>query len=248
MILPRREDARHKTQMFRLLRKILQHNTLANNFMFKGGSYAALRGVLDRFSVDLDFDLPDKSRNRYFRDECHKIFSALGLEIKDESKHHLQFFLKYPAEDNGRNTLKLEINDDVSPNNKYEKVKLNEIDMYCNGHTLDTMFANKLVAAKARFDKNGKIAGRDFYDLHFFFLNGLKINTEVVEERTGKGYREYLTELVDFINNRVDERRLNEDLNPLLSHEKMVSIQDILKKELLMFINDELKRNQSTQY
>ena len=61
MIIPKPSDAKHKTQMYRLLREILQNNILANKLVFKGGTYAALRGVLDRFSVDLDFDLPNSS-------------------------------------------------------------------------------------------------------------------------------------------------------------------------------------------
>lgn len=137
--------------------------------MFKGGTYASLRGVLDRFSIDLDFDLPDRSKKEDIRKRCYEIFTKLELEIKDESKRHLQFFLKYDALEGERNTLKLEINDDVSKYNGYEKVLLEQINMYCNGHTLDTMFANKLFACKARYDKNGKIAGRDFYDIYKFF-------------------------------------------------------------------------------
>lgn len=242
MIIPRKEDAKHKVQMFRLLREILRNNTLANNLMFKGGTYAALRGILDRFSIDLDFDLPKKDMRSGLRSYCYKIFRKLGFEIKDESKNYLQFFLKYSSKKNERNTLKLEINDDVSPYNKYEKVQLLEIDMYCNGHTYGTMFANKLVAAKARFDKSGKIAGRDFYDLHFFFSSGLDINIEVVEERTGKTYRQYLSELVDLIKSQINEKVLNEDLNPLLPSNRLHLIQDILKEELIVFIQDELKR------
>lgn len=243
MILPRKEDAKHKTQILRLLREILQDNFLANSLMFKGGTYAALRGILDRFSIDLDFDLPDKSQKKKVRKQCYLIFQKLNLELKDESRNYLQFFLKYPARDYERNTLKLEINDDVSPKNEYEKVHLQEVEMFCNGHTIDTMFANKLVAAKARFDKNGKIAGRDFYDLHLFFSEGFDINIAVVEERTGMSYMEYLNVLVDFINSRVNEKLLNEDLNCLLVPNRMNSVIGVLKQELIMFIKDEVKRH-----
>lgn len=95
------------------------------------------------------------------------------MKLKTRVKNTYNFFLKYDAPEGKRNTLKLEINDDVSKNNTYEKVLLKQINMYCNRHTLDTMFANKLVACKARFDKNGKIAGRDFFDIHQFFYKGL---------------------------------------------------------------------------
>jgi len=181
MIVPNKDAIKHKNQIYRLLREILKNSLLSQELKFKGGTYASLRGVLDRFSVDLDFDLPDKKSRELIKNECYMIFEKLDFEIKDESKKYLQFFLRYNAPKGERNTLKLEINDDVSKYNKYKKVLLEQINMYCNGHSLDTMFANKLVACKARFDKNGKIAGRDFYDIYKFFLQGLDVNQKVVE-------------------------------------------------------------------
>lgn len=242
MIIPNPADAKHKTQMFRLLREILQNNTLANKLMFKGGTYAALRGVLDRFSVDLDFDLPDSSNIPELRAICHGIFNNLHLEIKDESKNHLQFFLKYEANEFERNTLKLEINDRVSQANKYEKYFLPEIAMYCNAHTLDTMFACKLIAAKARFDKNGKIAGRDFYDLHKFFNEGLPVNKAVVEDLSNLSYKDYLIDLAKFIDKEVSSRLLLEDLNPLLDTKNPKYFLKDLKTELITMISDEITR------
>jgi predicted nucleotidyltransferase component of viral defense system len=243
MIVPHRKDAKHKNQILRLLREILKDNILANQLMFKGGTYATLRNLLDRFSLALNFDLPTKTKKDQVRNRCYKIFEKLNYKIKDESPEHLQFFLKYEVGAGQRNTLKLEINDNPSSENKYEKVRLDEVELYCNGHTPDTMFANKLVAAKARFDKNGKIAGRDFYDIHHFFNSGIAINRKVVEEITEKNYTEYLKSLIKFIKKEVDQRLLNEDLNPLLKKEKVNRILPLLKDELLIFIKDEIRRN-----
>ncbi len=243
MIVPNRKDAKHKNQILRLLREILKDNILANQLMFKGGTYAALRNLLDRFSVDLDFDLPDKSKKDQIRERCYEIFEKLNYKIKDESPEHLQFFLKYNTAPGQRNTLKLEINDNPSTENKYEKVRLDEVELYCNGHTPDTMFANKLVAAKARFDKNGKIAGRDFYDMHYFFNSGIEINHKVVKAITEKDYTDYLKSLIKFISEEIDQRLLNEDLKPLLKHEKVDRVLPLLKDELIVFIKDEIRRS-----
>jgi len=242
MTIPKPEDAKHKNEMFRLLRELLSNALLSNELKFKGGTYAALAGYLDRFSVDLDFDLPDKSKKDEIRQLCYGIFSQLNLEIKDESNNHLEFFLKYDSRPNTRNTLKLEINDDVSPNNGYEKVYLREINMYCNAHDVGTMFANKLVAARGRFVKNNKLSGRDFYDIHAFFLQALPINKEVVEERTGVGFTEYLALLVKLIEDEVNDEVLYSDLNPLLSSDKLSSVVKNLKPELLVMLNDEIVR------
>jgi len=242
MIIPTAKDIKHKIQLLRLLREILKNNFLVNNLQFKGGTYAALRGVLDRFSVDLDFDLTDKNKISEIREICYSIFNKLNFQIKDESKNHLQFFLRYEAKENERNTLKLEINDNVSKFNKYEKICLQEIDMFCSGHTLDTMFANKLVAAKARFDKNNKIAGRDFYDIHKFFIEGILVNKEVVVGRTGIDYSEYLKTLLEFIDTELTDEILYEDLNPLIQQSNLSYVISNLKPELKVLINDEIKR------
>jgi predicted nucleotidyltransferase component of viral defense system len=210
--------------------------------MFKGGTYASLRGVLDRFSVDLDFDLPNKKSREAIGKECYEIFEKLDLEIKDESKKYLQFFLKYDAPEGERNTLKLEINDDVSKYNEYEKVLLEQVNMYCNGHTLGTMFANKLVACKARFDKNGKIAGRDFYDVYKFFLQGLDINKRVVEDRMDIDYVQYLENLIVFVEEHLNDKLLNQDLNPLLKQREIDDLLPHIKDDIVIFLQDEISR------
>jgi len=243
MTVPNKKDIKHKNQIFLLLREILKDPLLSQSLMFKGGTYASLRGVLDRFSINLDFDLPNKEKINDIKKKFYKIFKKLDLEIKDKSKKHLQFFLRYSAPEGERNTLKLEINDDVGVNNKYEKVLLEQINMYCNGHTLDTMFANKLVACKARFDKNRKIAGRDFYDIYQFFLQGLDINKKVIEERTNMAYLDYLKSLLPFIKKEITPKLLNQDLNPLLKQKDINILLPHLKNDILIFLQDEIERN-----
>lgn len=242
MFVPSNREIKHKNQLYILLKEILQDPLLSQNLMFKGGTYASLRGVLDRFSIDLDFDLPEKSKKEDIRKRCYEIFKKLSLEIKDESRRHLQFFLKYQAPEGERNTLKLEINDDVSKYNEYEKVLLEQVNMYCNGHKLDTMFANKLFACKARYDKNGKIAGRDFYDIYKFFLQGLSINEKVVEERSGMEYVKYLKSLITFINKHLTKTLLNQDLNPLVKQKDLDKLLIHIKGDIVSFLKDEIFR------
>jgi len=242
MIVPHPKDAKHKNQLLRLLKQVLSNPVLSNNLYFKGGTFAALVGVLDRFSVDLDFDLLDIRKKTFMRKECYKVFKKLDLKVKDESRNHLQFFLKYKAKENERNTLKLEINDEINFKNQYEKQYLSEINMYCQAQTFSTMFANKLIASKNRFDKSGKVAGRDFYDIHKFFLEGLTVNEQVIHEKTGLSYKDFLLKLIDFITQTVTEKDLLQDLNPLLPSEKMGFVKNQLKPELLILLKDEVKR------
>ncbi len=121
MIVPNKKDIRHKNQLFLLLREILKDPFLSKILAFKGGTYASLRGVLKRFSVDLDFDLTEVKEKENVRKKCYDIFEKLGFEIKDESEKHLQFFLKYDAPQEERNTLKLEISDNVSKKTNMKK-------------------------------------------------------------------------------------------------------------------------------
>lgn len=245
MIIPNNKALQHKNQLLRTLRAILKDNVLANSLIFKGGTYAALRGSLDRFSVDLDFDiLPISSGEKaQLRERLHSLFADLRLDISDESRKHLQFFLKYDAAANERNTLKVEINDQVSQYNEYEKVFLQEITMYCTGHSLGTMFANKMIAAKARYDEGKRIAGRDYYDLHYFFMQGYSVNVKVVEDLSGLTYSQYLQDLIAFIEQQVDNKQLLQDLNPLLPARELKFSLEKIKPELLFFLRAELQRD-----
>ena len=56
MILPNAKEAKHKAWLYRILTRIYDDHTLAASLYFKGGTCAAMRGFLDRYSVDLDFD------------------------------------------------------------------------------------------------------------------------------------------------------------------------------------------------
>ena len=242
MEIPRSQDAAHKAWLYRLLTEILDNSELSQNLYFKGGTCASMLGFLDRFSVDLDFDLKDTSKKDSLRLEIHKVISALGLQIKDESKNALQFFLKYDAPAQGRNTLKLDINDLPPKANEYIAAKLSEIDRTALCQTIETMFANKLVAALARFERTGGVAGRDIYDIHYFFMHGYKYKPEIIEERRGTSVKIFLSTLIDFINKEVNETVINQDLNLLLPATKFAKIRKTLKQEVLVFLNDELKR------
>lgn len=234
MKAPRRSDIPHKIALYSLLTQLLKNQVIAQNIYFKGGTCAAMLGYLDRFSVDLDFDLPDKKYKKEIDDLVCKIIDRLGHSIKDRSKQHLQFYIQYPAPKQQRNTLKLEIVDLVAKSNKYESVYLPDVDMYCQAQTIETMFANKMVATIARFEKTGKVAGRDIYDLHHFFTQGYGININVVEELRQTSMENYIGQLIDFVEIEVTEKLLQQDLNVLLPKGQMNAVVDRIKPELLI--------------
>ena len=62
MIIPKPEDALHQSWLVRLLVELADDAVLNQILIFKGGTCAAMLDRLDRFSVDLDFDLEDSKK------------------------------------------------------------------------------------------------------------------------------------------------------------------------------------------
>lgn len=239
MIIIRPEDALHKSQLLILLTEILDHPTLSANLYFKGGTCASMLGYLDRFSVDLDFDLKSGADETIIRAGFNRVFSKLGLTITNQGQNALQFWLKYPAPPSKRNTIKLDALNITFKSNLYELKFLPEIDRVANCQTIETMFAHKLVAVTDRFRKHDSIAGRDVYDIHHFFTQGYSFRRQLITERTRLDPDKYLSQLIKFIDTRITQTIIDEDLNTLLPQAKFQVIRKILKPQTLMFLRAE---------
>lgn len=241
MILPNKKDAIHRAWLYRILSAIYDNRFLAVNLYFKGGTSATMRGFLDRFSVDLDFDfIKDDKDIVKIRKELEKVFDNLGLNIDDQSKITPQYFLKYPNKYSERNTIKIDVATHKIKSNKYEQTRLTDIDRIVTCQTIETMFANKLTAIIDRYEQNGSIAGRDLYDAHYFFMAGFKYDENVIKERRGVNIKAFLRDLIRFIENKVTNTLIDQDLNMLLNPEKFKQIRKILKKETIMFLKNEI--------
>lgn len=236
MLIPSPADANHKAWMYRVLTAMADDMSLSSILFFKGGTCAAMRGFLDRFSVDLDFDLTDESQLRMAKKHLEKIFGRLGLVIHDQSKNYLQYFLKYESPPHMRNTLKIDINFPVPESNEYEPVRFNELDRIIRCQTIETMFANKLIAVTSRFQKNGSVAGRDLFDIHSFLIKGYAYKSEIIEELSGKSVHEYLRELKIFIEKHFSQTDIDEDLNHLLPADQFRKMRKVLKQEVLALL------------
>jgi len=255
MILPHKKDAIHKAWLYRLLSAIYDNRVLAEQLYFKGGTCAAMLGWLDRFSIDLDFDCKAKASARggqgggmrRVQKELESIFVDLGLEIKDKSKNAPQYFLRYPAEANARNTIKIDATMPPPKANVYHTALLGDIDRIVPCQTKETMFANKLVALIDRFEKHESIAGRDLYDIHHFFMKGFSYTKEVIVERRKTTVPVFLKELIDFVEKRITETIITQDLSALLPRDKFQKIRKVLKAETLMFLRDELRRTREAE-
>lgn len=230
------DNSLHKFQLSRLLSEIVDNPTLSQNVYFKGGTCATMLGYLDRFSVDLDFDLKSGADLTNLIKEFNLIFNKLDLIVENNNVKTLFFELKYKAPENKRNTVKLSVYEDIIKSNDYGPVFVPEIDRLVNCQTIETMFANKLVAPVDRFQKHGNIAGRDIYDIHYFFSQGYKFKKEIIEERMKTDVQSYIKMLIDFVEKEINETVLTEDLSTLLTNEKFQKIRKILKEEVLIFL------------
>lgn len=230
------ETAIHKSYLNRLLIEIADHPLLSQVLAFKGGTCAAMLGALDRFSIDLDFDLVGKGSDAILRRELRKITATLGLTIKKEFSHVLLFQIQYPGLASSRNTLKLSINTLKVKANEYQIQFFPEIDRFLNAQTVETMFANKLVAVTDRWRRHHSLAGRDLYDLHHFFVSGYDYSPTVIKERTNMSPAKYLLSLRSFVKNHFTQQLIDEDLNPLLSASQFRATRKILLPETLHFL------------
>ncbi len=237
MIPTRPQDVRHKIELFRLLTAIADDTDLSTSIYFKGGTCASMLGYLDRFSVDLDFDLDPKANIQTITAHLKKVFVSLKFEIKDQSQKVPEFFLRYESPKNSRNTIKVDAFGPVFKNNHYKPQFFPEIDRTLISQTIETMFANKLVAVLDRFEKHKSIAGRDIYDIHHFFYEGYSYESALITERTGLTPTVYLKKLSNFISEHVTETVIDQDLNPLLPDKTFQKIRKVLKTEVLTMLS-----------
>jgi len=238
----RPEDAIHKSYLNRLLIEIIDRPALAHHLGFKGGTCASMLGYLDRFSVDLDFDIIGTADEAGLRSEFHQVFEYLGLSVINELAKGLFFHLRYPSDPGKRSTMKISASNIRVSANQYRVQDLAEIDRLFTCQTIETMFANKLVAVMDRYQIHQTIAGRDIYDIHYFFIHGYTYHAPVIQERTGLTAKEYLRNLIDFIKKHVTQTTINEDLDTLLPNQRFQQIRKILIPETISMLIREQAR------
>lgn len=237
----RPEDIIHKSNLHRLLMEIVDQPYMGQTLAFKGGTCAAMLGYLDRFSIDLDFDVLEGADEGKLRDGFIKAFETLGFQVKVSFDTLLFFQLKYQNEPGKRNTLKVSANTQQITANQHKVAYFPEIDRMILSQTIETMFANKLVAITDRYARHQTIAGRDIYDVHHFFIRGFDYHDDVIRERTGLASGEFFRQLITFIKTHVSQKIINEDLNSLLPNQQFQKIRKVLIPETLSLLERELR-------
>lgn len=75
-----------------------------------------------------------------------------------------------------------------------------------------------------------------------FFIKNLKYSEQIIIERTGLSVKEYFIYLRNFVNEKVNQTLIYQDLNTLLPVETFNKIRKSLKEETLMFLDNEIIR------
>ena len=149
----------HKNILLKILKDIYTDSLLGPVLGFKGGTAAYLFYSLNRFSVDLDFDLLDKTKEQEVFDKMGNIIKKYSLIREKANKRQTLFILLSYSEE--AQNIKIEINK-RSFGSQYEVKNYLGISMLVIEK--QDMFAHKLVALIER----NKIANRDIFDIHFF--------------------------------------------------------------------------------
>lgn len=245
MQVPNAHAANHRYHLFRILSAILDNPYLAKNCFFKGGTAATMIGILDRFSVDLDFDLPQDITESKIKVELEKLFAKLDYPIKESSTRAVQYLLGYDAPANLRSTVKIEMIGRPSKNTQYETVYLQDIDRHAIIQSIPTIVANKLTTPADRWARHHDVAGRDLYDIHHFLTHNLSYNIELISERSGLSLPDFFTNLIQFIEKKYTQTVIDQDLNTLFDPITFKKLRLHLKNDTLTALQAQLSTVQT---
>ncbi|MFH1259783.1 MAG: nucleotidyl transferase AbiEii/AbiGii toxin family protein [Elusimicrobiota bacterium] len=212
--------------MIKILKDIYSDSTIAPILGFKGGTAAYMIYSLSRFSVDLDFDLLDKSKEDYVFERVEKIISAYGkIKSKMKKRFTLFFELSYSEKDHN---IKVEINR-RDFGSKYELAAYFGISLKVM--VKQDMFANKLVAMYQRLDKTN----RDIFDVWFFLQNDWTLNKELVEKRANIPFKEFLQKCIVALEKKSD-RKILAGIGELLDPKQKIWAKDKLRTETIFLL------------
>jgi len=224
----------HKTILVKILKDIYSNPILGNVLGFKGGTAANLFYGLNRFSVDLDFDLLDVSKEDYVFEEIKKILENYGT-IKEQQKKrfNLIFVLSYNEKEFSAQNVKIEINR-RNFNSQYELK--NYLGITMKVMVKEDMFAHKLVAASERLGKTN----RDLFDVWFFLKNDWSINKDIIKKRTSMNFDEFLKNFIQSAE-KLSERGILGGMGELLDDKTKNWVKLHLKEDLLFLLKLKLE-------
>jgi predicted nucleotidyltransferase component of viral defense system len=216
----------HKNILIKILKDIYTDGSLGPLLGFKGGTAAYLFYDLDRFSVDLNFDLLDEIKEQEVFDKVENIVKEYGtIKEKANKRHTLFILLSYNEE---AQNIKIEINK-RNFGSQYEVKNYLGISMLVMKRK--DMFAHKIVAMTER----AKAANRDVFDVHFFLKNNWEINREIVEKRTKMKFAGYIKKCIKFVEN-IPDRGILSGTGELINEKQKAWTKSKLKQDTVFLL------------
>lgn len=193
----------HKNILLQILTDIYSDNTIGPFLGFKGGTAAYLFYGLDRFSVDLDFDLLDETKEEHIFRGVQKIVKKYGtIKEAEKKRFNLFFLLSYNEKVKNAQNVKIEINRRFF-GSRYDLKSYMGISMLVM--VKEDMFAHKLMAMYERLGRTN----RDIYDVWYFAKNNWQINKDLIEKRAGLSLKKFLQKCISLLEDLNDHNILN---------------------------------------
>ncbi len=226
-------QTKHKNILLKILKDIFTDSALGQTLGFKGGTAAYLFYNLERFSVDLDFDLLDLSKEDFIFEQIKTILEKYGnLKEAEKKKFNLLFILSYDAKEDNAQNVKVEINR-RDFGSKYEVKTFLGISMKVM--TQEDMFAHKLMAMYERIGRTN----RDIFDVWFFLKNDWPINKEIIENRSGMSFKDFLIKCIDLLD-KMSGAGILAGMGELLDESQKNWVKINLKNDVLFLLRLEL--------
>jgi predicted nucleotidyltransferase component of viral defense system len=218
--------AKHKNILVKILKDIYIDPTISPILGFKGGTAATLFYGLDRFSVDLDFDLLDGEKEDYVFERVKAILEKYGkLKQVRKKRFNLLYILSYDDKDVNAQNVKVEINRRKF-GSKFDVRSYLGISMQVM--IKEDMSANKLCAMYERIGKTN----RDIFDVQFFLSHDWPVNKKIIEERMGVNYKKFLQKAIVLLE-KLGDRDILAGMGELLTEKQKDWVRTRLKSETL---------------
>ncbi len=219
----------HRNMLVRILKDLYSDSGIGPFIGFKGGTAAYFFYNLERFSVDLDFDLLESGDEDLIFEKIKNILQEYGV-VKDARKKRYTFFFLLSYNDKIPNAynIKVEINR-RNFGSEYEVKSYLGIPMKVM--VKQDMFAHKLVAM---FERKVN-TNRDIFDVYFFLKNNWPINEKIIEKRTGMAAKQFFKECISLLEKKSDKNILS-GIGELLNSKQKAWIKEKLCKETIFLL------------
>lgn len=225
----------HRSILIRILKDIYTDMDLAPVLGFKGGTAAYMFYELERFSVDLDFDLLDAGDEDLVFEKIQRILETYGVVADARKKRYTFFFLLvYNDKQQDAYNIKVEVNRRKF-GSRYEVKQYLGISMKVM--VREDMFSHKLVATVERVGS----ANRDIFDAWFFLKNNWPLNAKIIENRTGMAEQLFIQKCIDMLE-ALSDRGILSGVGELLNEKQKAWVKKNLRQETIFLLTLRLQQ------